>query len=146
MEDIYYVMPVDNSRLAPVANPRERRQYLRMILLAGLLLVAGLLSARGRMQSLESGYLLEQLEQEKQELLEANRKLRLEEASLGDPLRIDRIARHQLGMTTPLPNQIFRGEPLSSAPAVVAQNPSGARSLPEGRNRSAVAALPPIAQ
>lgn len=141
MEEIYYVMPVDNSRLAPVANPRERRQYVLALLLGAALLGVGLLSARGRLESLEYGYRLERLEREKQQFLEENRKLRLEEASLGDPLRIDWIARNQLGMTTLGPHQIFPGEPASPAPAVVAQNPPWTRPLP-AQGRSVAAAIP----
>lgn len=141
MSEIYYVMSVDNSRLAPAANPRQPRQYALAVLLGAALLGLGLFSARGRMQGLEYGYRLERLEREKLQFVEANRKLRLEEASLGDPLRIDWIARNQLGMTTLAPHQIFRGEPASPATAVVAQTPRWPKPLPE-QGRSLAAALP----
>ncbi|MSO19965.1 MAG: hypothetical protein EXQ56_05780 [Acidobacteria bacterium] len=115
MQAIYYVKSVDNSRLVPLARPGEPRQYLISTLLGVVLLGALLFSAMGRFQTLENGYRIERLEREKKIALEANRKLQLEEASLGDPLRIDWIARNELGMRTLAPNQIFRAEPLPPA-------------------------------
>lgn len=139
MNEIYYVMPVENARIAPVAR-RDPRRYGVAILLGAALLGAGLFSAQGRMQSLENGYRLESLERQKLQLLEANRKLVLEEASLGDPVRIDWIARNRLGMSTPAPHQIFRGEPATPGTAVVAEN----RTTPKTVERGAgvAAALP----
>ena len=141
--EIYYVKSVDNSRWAPVSHPREPWHYGIGILLGAALLAVGLFSAGGRLQNREYGYRLEQLEREKLQLLEANRKLRLEEASLGDPLRIDSIARNQLGMTTLAPNQIFRGEDATATPlvALADRDPSSSSSLPR-ESRGVAAALP----
>ena len=127
MGEIYYVKLVDNSRLRPLANPRDPRHYALFVLLGSLLLGVGVLAGRGRFQSLEYGYQQEHLERQKLEIEEANRKLRLEEASLGDPVRIDWIARNELGMTPLAPGQIFRAE-APVRPALVAQQRSAARS------------------
>ena len=78
--------------------------------LGALVLGAALFSAMGRFQSLEYGYRIERLEKDKKTALETNRKLQLEEASLGDPTRIDWIARNELGMKTLAPDQIYRAE------------------------------------
>ena len=67
---------------------------------------------------MQYGYRIERLQQEKQQVLEANRKLRLEEASLGDPVRIGTIARNQMGMTVLSPAQIVNGEASSLVPEV----------------------------
>jgi cell division protein FtsL len=112
MKEIYYVKPVDNSRLVPVMDPRAGRQYAAILTLAAMIFAAILSSAWQRFESVADGYRLEDLRSEKQTLLEANRKLRLEEASLGDPVRIDTIARAQLGMTTLTPPQIVVGSPV----------------------------------
>ena len=84
-----------------------------------LVLCTALFAATGRFQSLEYGYRIERLEKEKKVALETNRKLQLEEASLGDPTRIDWIARNELGMKTLAPNQIYRAEeePMPAATA-----------------------------
>ena len=141
MSDLYYVKPVDNSRWAPPPNWREPRAYAMLFLVSAVLLGAGLLFARERFQSRDYGYQIERLERQRLRLVENNRKLRLEEASLGDPLRIDSIARSQLGMTTLAPHQIYRGEPVASGAAVVAeQRPEPALLAPQ--SRSVAAALP----
>jgi cell division protein FtsL len=120
MKEIYFVKSVDNSRWSPAASPRERRYYGRLLLLGAALLGLGVLVSQERYQSREYGYQVEQLERQRLELIEANRKLRLEEASLGDPLRIDSIARNELGMATLAPQQIYYTGPASAAPTVVA--------------------------
>lgn len=110
MPSIYFVKKVDNSQFVPLAKPGEPRQVLTGTVLGTLLLGAALLSAMGRFQSLEYGYRIERLEKEKTVALETNRKLLLEQASLGDPLRIDWIARNELGMKTLAADQIFRAD------------------------------------
>ncbi len=137
MGEIYYVKSVDNSRLKPLANPRDPRHYALFVLLGSLLLTVGVLAGRGRFQSLEYGYQQEHLEHQKLEMEEANRKLRLEEASLGDPVRIDWIARNELGMTPLAPGQIFRAE-APARPALVARQRSTARSAPLGPSSASI--------
>jgi cell division protein FtsL len=139
MREIYFVKSVDNSRWMPPANPRQPWRYAMGALLGILLLGGGLFAARARYGSRENGYRLERLDREKQQLIEANRKLRLEEASLVDPRRIDWIARSQLGMTPLAPNQIVRS-PNAAANALVAQRqPASDAVVP---SRSLAAALP----
>src|SRR5262249_22326663 len=121
MREIYYVKPIDNSRWKPAPNPREPRYYALLIFFGATLLGSGLFFAHERFQGREYGYAIERLEQQKAALLEDNRKLSLEQASLEDPLRIDSIARNQLGMATLAPQQIYRAEPASTGAAVVAE-------------------------
>ena len=110
MQSIYYVKKVDNSKFVPLNNPSEPRQYMMSSVVGALVLGAALFSAMGRFQSLEYGYRIERLEKDKKSALETNRKLQLEKASLGDPTRIDWIARNELGMKTLAPDQIYRAE------------------------------------
>jgi cell division protein FtsL len=125
MKEIYFVKSVDNSRWSPAANSRERRDYTRLLLIGVGLLGLGILFSQERYQSRENGYQVERLERQKLELIEANRKLRLEEASLGDPLRIDRIARNELGLATLEPQQIYQSTPAVVEPTVVAERRDG---------------------
>lgn len=132
MTEIYYIKRVENCRTAPESSPGDSRKYLSMTLLAALLFVAAMLAAWQRFGGVQDGYRLEQLREEKQQLLEANRKLRLEVAALGDPVRIDTIARQQLGMTSVSPHRIFTAEPAASLTAtpVLAQIRPSVAPLP----------------
>ena len=127
MKEIYYVKAVDNSRLRPAIHPRASRQYLAILSLASLVFGLILFSAWQRYEGVEDGYRLEALQGKKQQLLEENRKLRLEEAYLDDPVRIDTIARSELGMMSLAATQIIAGEP--TAPAQDASVLADARNL-----------------
>jgi hypothetical protein len=58
-------------------------------------------------RAIEYGYKIETLRSQRGDLTEMNRALRLEEASLRDPERIDVMAR-KLGMQSPQPGQVLR--------------------------------------
>jgi cell division protein FtsL len=120
MQEIYYVKRVENSRLAPPAEPLPSRGYFSMAFYAALTLAAALFCAGQRFAIVQDGYRLETLQQEKQQIIEANRKLRLEVAALGDPVRIDAIARQELGMTNLSPHQIFPAEPSAAVVSAMA--------------------------
>src|SRR5437868_142343 len=115
MTEIYYVKPVENSRVAPEARLRYPRKLISLSVVCAILFLAVMAAAWRRFESVQDGYRLEQLQSEKQSLVEANRKLRLEIASLGDPGRIDTIARQQLGMAPASPHQIFVADPVPGA-------------------------------
>jgi cell division protein FtsL len=59
--------------------------------------------------AIEIGYHVEAQKQQVEQLREENRQLRLSEAQLTDPGRIDRIAK-QLGLSEPEPGQVVRPE------------------------------------
>jgi len=119
--DIYYVKRVENSRMAPPSGSLPTRRYFSIGLWAGLGLAAAMFCAGQRFASVQEGYRLEALQQEKQQVVGENRKLRLEVAALGDPVRIDTIARQQLGMTNLSPHQIFPAEPVGPVISAMAK-------------------------
>ena len=139
MSEIYYVKRVENCRLAPPPGPLPSRRYLSVTLLAALGLAAAMFCAGQRFASVQEGYRLETLQQEKQQSLAENRKLRLEVASLGDPVRIDTIARQQLGMTALSPHQIFAAEPVAPVVSAMAQARSLTQPLPSPAKNVAAA-------
>ena len=57
--------------------------------------------------AIEIGYQIEAQKQQVEQLREENRQLRLTEAQLTDPERIDKIAK-QLGLDEPQPGQVVR--------------------------------------
>ncbi len=60
-----------------------------------------------RINVIELGYRIEAMERERKELLQKNKALLVEAASLGSPQRIEEIARSQLGMVRPSPGQVI---------------------------------------
>jgi cell division protein FtsL len=108
--EIYFAKPIDNSRLVKVADSgraRERRQFT-VALAVLFLLVMGY--GWQHLSAIEYGYRIEALNAQRNSLAETNRALRLEEASLRDPERIDTLAR-QMGLQTPVAGQVVRIEP-----------------------------------
>ena len=114
--DIYFVKQIDNSRLVRVADPQERREFLLWLLIGTVLFAAGLAYAWERFALVRYGYAIEELKGQREALMESNRQLRLEEASLRSPERIDAIARTDLGLVAPAPKQVMALEDSSPPP------------------------------
>ena len=105
--EIYFRKTIDNSRLVKVEDPRRAREmkYFGFALCCLFLLVMGY--ALQHFRAIEYGYKIETLRSQRDGLTEMNRALRLEEASLRDPERIDLKAR-KLGLQPPQPGQVLR--------------------------------------
>jgi cell division protein FtsL len=105
--EIYFRKTIDNSRLVKVEDPRRAREmkYFGFALCCLFLLVMGY--ALQHFRAIEYGYRIETLRVQRDGLTEMSRALRLEEASLRDPERIDVMAR-KLGMQSPQPGQVLR--------------------------------------
>jgi len=105
--EIYFAKAVDNSRLVRVEDPRRGREMRQfsVVLCCSFLLV--MTFAWQHFKAIEYGYRIETLRTQRDGLAEVNRALRLEEASLRDPQRIDVLAR-QLGLTSPQAGQVIR--------------------------------------
>ncbi len=112
--EIYFRKTLDNSRLVKVEDARRAREmkYFGLALCCLFLLVMGY--ALQHFRAIEYGYKIETLRSERDGLREMNRALRLEEASLRDPERIDLMAR-MLGMQSPQPGQVLRMDAVADA-------------------------------
>ncbi len=103
----YTVKRIDNSRLRREVNPEQRREFLALLgLSVGVFFFVFLFSWQ-HFQCVSYGYQIEQLKSARADLEQQNHQLRLEEASLADPQRIDKLAR-QSGLASPSPQQVFR--------------------------------------
>jgi cell division protein FtsL len=116
--EIYFRKSIDNSRLVKVEDPRREREmkFFGFALCCLFLLVMGY--ALQHFRAIEYGYKIEALRSQRDGLVEMNRALRLEEASLRDPGRIDVMAR-KLGMQSPQPGQVVRMDVAADASAEV---------------------------
>jgi len=122
---VYFSKAIDNSRLVKVEDPRRVREMRQFGVALGCLFLFVMAYAFQHFKAIEYGYKIESLKSERQSLVEMNRALRLEEASLRDPERIDRMAR-ELGLESPQAGQVVRMDtalPESSGSVVASLTP-----------------------
>ena len=105
--EIYFAKAIDNSRLVKVEDPRRAREMRQFGVALACLFLFVMAYAFQHFKAIEYGYKIEQLKSQRDSLTEMNRSLRLEEASLRDPERIDRMAR-ELGLQSPQAGQVMR--------------------------------------
>jgi cell division protein FtsL len=108
--EVYFPRQIDNSRLVKTDDPARGREMRMFAISLALLFVMFMIYGLQHYRAIEYGYNNEVLRTQRDTLAEANRQLRLEEASLREPARIDELA-HQLGLQTPVAGQVMRMEP-----------------------------------
>lgn len=116
--EIYFAKTIDNSRLIKLEDPRRAREMRHFSIALGCLFLLVMTYAWQHFSAIEYGYRIEALQSQKAGLVEVNRALRLEDASLRDPGRIDQLARH-MGLQSPTAGQIIMldtGSPDPGAP------------------------------
>jgi cell division protein FtsL len=122
--EFYFAKHIDNTRLVKAPDPvraREMRTFAAAVtMLFTLIMVYGL----QHFSAIEISYHVESEKQTLEQLRETNRKLRLSEAQLTQPGRIDGMAR-QLGLAEPQPGQVVHpnAHPDASAPTLAQAAP-----------------------
>ena len=117
--EFYFTRHLDNSRLVKASDPvrvREMRVFAAALtVLFSLIMVY----AVQHFSAIESSYSVESEKQVRDQLREENRQLRLSEAQLSQPGRIDGMAR-QLGLVAPQPGQVVHpsAHPDAGAPSL----------------------------
>lgn len=119
--EVIFAHHFDNSRLVKAPDPVRVRQMrifsAAMTVLFSLIMVYGL----QHFYAIENSYRIESEKQVRDQLREENRQLRLSEAQLTRPGRIDGMAR-QLGLQEPQPGQVVHATPrLDNSAPVLAQ-------------------------
>jgi len=105
--EIYFAKAIDNSRLVKLEDPKRSREMRQFGIALGCLFVLVMTYTWQHFKAVEYGYKVESLKAQRDGLLEENRALRLEEAALRSPDRIDRLARDR-GMEPPQAGQVIR--------------------------------------
>lgn len=106
--EFYCLKRIDNSRLSREVDPVKRRECYSLLGLGVLAFLFVLVFAWQHFQCVQYGYRIEQLKAQKATLEEWSHQLRLKQASLADPQRIDQLARKELGLAQPAPQQVIR--------------------------------------
>ena len=105
--EFYFTRHFDNTRLVKASDPvrvREMRVFSAAVtVLFTLIMVYGL----QHFSAIEKSYRVESEKQQLDQLREENRQLRLSEAQLTQPSRIDSMA-HQYGLASPQPGQVVQ--------------------------------------
>jgi cell division protein FtsL len=127
--EVFFAKHIDNTRLVKADDPERRREMRTFSAAMSVLFLMVMVYVWQHFSAIEIGYHVETQKQQVEQLREENRQLRLSEAQLTDPERIDKIAK-QLGLDAPQPGQVIRPDgsdvnaPVlaqASAPAMVAQ-------------------------
>jgi cell division protein FtsL len=106
MLEFQTVKRIDNSRLVRHVEPVKMRNYYRTVALGGIVAAFFMLYIYQHFRCIDLSFQLEDVKASQVEATTLNSSLRLEIASLRNPMRIDVIARRQLGLTEPLPTQV----------------------------------------
>ena len=104
--EIYFSKAIDNSRLVKVEDPRRNREMKQFGTALACLFLLVFTYAWQHFKAIEYGYQIESAKRELTALVEMNHALRLEDASLRDPERIDVLAR-RIGLVPPEPGQVI---------------------------------------
>src|ERR1700728_3946451 len=107
--EVFIAKRLDNSRLVKAADPVRVREMRIFTAAMTVLFVCIMFYGWQHFSAIEYGYRVEAEKQQRISLEEQNRELRLTEAQLCDPHRIDQMAR-KLGLDAPRPGQVVRGD------------------------------------
>ena len=118
--EFFFQKTIDNSRVVRVTDPTRRREIRIFSAGLALLFLMVMFYAWQHFSAVEYGYKIEAQQTEYDRLTEMNRTLKLEEARLKDPGRIDTLAR-QMGLDAPEPGQLVRLENDEPGSAVMAR-------------------------
>ena len=106
MLEFQTVRRIDNSRLVRHVEPVRLRNYYRTVFLSGVVSLFFMVYIYQHFRCIDLSFQLEEQKTKQAEASLLNSSLKLEIASLRNPMRIDVIARRQLGLTEPLPEQV----------------------------------------
>ena len=106
MREFQTVKRIDNSRLVHRIEPVKLRYYYRTLALGAVVAAFFMLYIYQHFRCIDLSFQLEEVKAKQVEAATLNSSLKLEIASLRNPMRIDVIARRQLGLSEPLPTQV----------------------------------------
>ena len=106
MREFRTVKRIDNSRLVRHVEPAKQKNLYKTAGLGGIVAIFFLFYIFQHFRCIDLSFELEDLKAQQAKAASLNSELKLEIANLRDPMRIDVIARRQLGLTQPLPIQV----------------------------------------
>ena len=113
--EMFFTKHIDNSRIVKADDPERRREMRSFTIAMTMFFLLTMVYVWQHFSAIEVGYKVEAQKQQVEQMREDNRQLRLLDAKLSDPGRIDHIAK-QLGLSEPLPGQVVRQDGSPAAP------------------------------
>jgi cell division protein FtsL len=120
MAEFQTVKKIDNSRLVRNVEPAKMRNLWKTVALGGVVAAFFMLYVLQHFRCIDLSFQLEALKAQETKAAALNSELKLEIAGLRNPMRIDVIARRQLGLTEPLPTQVQEYEAPAGAEVAAA--------------------------
>ncbi len=118
--EVFFAKHIDNSRIVKANDPERQREMRSFTVAMSVLFLLVMVYVWQHFAAIEVGYHVESQKAQVEQLREQNRELRLSEAQLTDPGRIDRMAK-QLGLNEPQPGQVVRPDGNDASAPVMAQ-------------------------
>ena len=118
--EMFFAKHIDNTRIVKADDPERRREMRSFTIAMTMFFALTMVYVWQHFSAIEVGYRVEAQKTQVEQLRETNRQLRLTEAQLSDPGRIDHIAK-QLGLDEPLPGQVVRPDGMGGTTTVMAQ-------------------------
>ena len=108
---------IDNSQVVREVDPRSSRDLWWLVAVVATLVLGLVLYAWPHFQVRQVDSERVRMSREREQLVEVNRKLRLEKASLENLKRVEQIAIRDLGLRPPAPESLIVVERASPIPA-----------------------------
>jgi cell division protein FtsL len=118
--EMFFTKHLDNSRLVKADDPQRKRDMRIFTFVMSVFFALTMVYVWQHFSAIEVGYNVEDTKHKVEEMREDNRQLRLMDAQLSEPGRIDHIAK-QLGLDEPMPGQVVRQEAVPIAVPVLAE-------------------------
>jgi cell division protein FtsL len=110
---------VRNEQLVRELDKKRHREFFWVAFLGVIVALAVIVYAWPHFELIRLGYRMEELREKRDELVRLKHHLELQRATESDPARIESIARTELGMIYPRPEQILVVEPVGSESAAL---------------------------
>jgi cell division protein FtsL len=107
---------IDNSQVVREVDPRSSRDLWWLVAVVATLVLGLVLYAWPHLQVRQVDGERVRMSREREQLVEANRKLRLEKASLENLKRVEQIALRDLGLRPPAPESLVVVERVAPPP------------------------------
>ena len=118
--EMFFPKHIDNSRIVKADDPERKREMRRFTIAMVFLFSFTMVYVWQHLSSIEVGYTVEAQKTQVEHLREENRQLRLAEAQLSEPSRIDFYAK-QFGLDAPAPGQVVHPDGSGSGAPVMAE-------------------------